>query len=191
MIEKPNLFHRLKLKISGFYRQIKPIMLSHHPACDNFKDHTFHLFKWDFCIGCFITYPSALIMILIGYVSGLFSFLSLGTLLKVGIILLCSYLLSILKITKYKKIKIISKVIIGGGIAFITAFIFALPVLLLGRIVLFLLFLQTGIMFVNGKRALEIRKICKNCEFHSEGDNCPGLYEIFGKFNANKNPREK
>ncbi len=71
-----------KEKFIKHYRALKPILLSHHPLCDEYQggNHTFRLFSKDFCIGCFVTYPTAFLFYVIGYLSGLFSFLSTPTL---------------------------------------------------------------------------------------------------------------
>lgn len=166
----------------GFFRsfknqilRFKPILLSHHPICGKFEEHTFHLFGRDFCIGCFIGFPSGIIMLILGYVLDIFSSLSSISLWIIGLILLSSYLLSIFGLTKYKKIKIASKIFIGGGGAFFIAAIFSYPMMFIIKFILSIILVQVITIVLNLKRWLEIRETCKQCEYKSDWENCPGM----------------
>jgi len=166
-----------KEKIQMHYRALKPILLSHHPLCDKFQggNHTFRLFNKDLCIGCFITYPTALIFYIIGYVSGLFSFFSTPTLWYFGFGGCSIYILSILGLAKKKKIKIFTKIIIGIGIAFCVAALWSLPYTFKTRFILVLLFFMIGHIFINSMRTWDIYKTCNACEYKFDWKNCPGM----------------
>ena len=169
-----------KERIQRHYRALKPILLSHHPLCDEFQggNHTFRLFDKDFCIGCFITYPTALIFYIIGYLSGLFSILSTPNLWYIGFGGCSIYLLSILGLAKKKNIKIFTKIIIGIGIAFCVAAIWSLPYDFVINFILMSLFFMAGHIFINSIRAWHIYKTCKACKYEFDWKICPGMSSI-------------
>jgi hypothetical protein len=169
--KKPTIFK----KIADFFYVMRPIMLSHHPICEEYNDHSFRMFGRDFCIGCFIGYPSAIIALIIGYLSGLF-FLFNGTiLLLIGIVFNLSYLLSIFGLTKRKPIKIVSKILIGIGSAFVIAAIMTIPLLIYLRLFIVLIFTQIVTAIMGLKRQKEMNKICNACEYQNNRNICPGM----------------
>jgi hypothetical protein len=170
---KQSFWQKLKL---GF-KAIKPIITSHHPLCGKFQDHTFHLFGRDWCIGCYIGYPSGILMLLIGYLTGLFAIIPSRLLWTIGGILMSSYLLSIVGLTKIRWIKIVSKIPLGFGAAFVIAAIFSYETKFWVNFLIAFFFLQTFLTIINIKRAIEMRKTCKKCEFKDD-HYCPGMGPI-------------
>ena len=96
-----------------------PLMLSHHPECDRFKEHTLNFGKVHLCIGCFIGYPTAIIGIILISFFKLSSVIHYPTFLIIGIGLLSTFCLSIINLTKFKIIKILQKMLMGIGGSFI------------------------------------------------------------------------
>ena len=93
---------------------MKPFLLSHHPDCDKFAiNHTINVGKYRFCIGCFVGYPTAIIGILAFYFLNLVNLLDSLFLLVIALILLATFFLSPLNLTKIKTIKIIQKFLIN------------------------------------------------------------------------------
>ena len=135
----------------AFFHAIKPIALSHHPLCPQFQDgnHTFMLFGREWCIGCFITYPSAGIVYLFGLFTGIFSQLPIKTLWYIGFSLCGVYIFSIVGLTKWKPVKMVTKAIIGGGIAFCLGAIWQLPYSFSIHLLFTLGFFQAGHFFIN------------------------------------------
>ena len=169
-----------KEKIQRHYRALKPILLSHHPLCDEFQggNHTFRLFNKDFCIGCFITYPTAFIFYIIGYLSGLFSLLSTPNLWYFGFGGCSIYLLSIFGLAKKKTIKIFTKIIIGIGIAFCVAALWSLPYEFGTKFILASIFFMVGHIFINSMRARNLYKTCRACKYDFDWGICPGMSSI-------------
>jgi hypothetical protein len=181
---------KLRTKIKLTFQAIKPIITSHHPLCEQFKDHTFHLFGRDWCIGCYIGYPSGILMLLIGNLTGLFSALSTNTLWIIGGCLMATYILSIVGLTKIRWIKIVSKIPLGFGVAFLIAAIFSYPIQFWISFLLSFFLIQIFISIISIKRAFEMKKTCTACEFESDRNNCPGMHPVMEKLNKIKNKRK-
>ncbi|MEJ2280003.1 MAG: hypothetical protein P8Y70_19990, partial [Candidatus Lokiarchaeota archaeon] len=82
------------IKVKLYLKSLKPIILSHHPKCENFKDHTLNIGSRKFCIGCFVGYPSAIIGFLFLWIISLFFTLNPNSILISAMILLSTLLLS-------------------------------------------------------------------------------------------------
>ncbi|TFG18247.1 MAG: hypothetical protein EU530_09555 [Promethearchaeota archaeon] len=174
------------MKIKLAIQAIKPIITSHHPLCDQYKEHSFHLFGRDWCIGCYIGYPSGILMLLIGYLTGLFQMLETSTLFITGASLMGSYILSVVGLTKIRWIKIFSKIPLGIGAAFLIAGLFSLSGPIWLSFLLSFLLIQIFLTIINVKRALEMKKTCADCEYASNHDKCPGMHPIMEKLNKIK-----
>jgi uncharacterized membrane protein len=110
--------HKKSLKFRDIMSQIRPfapVLISHHPLCPRYSNHTIKIGSVNLCIGCFIGYPSAILSILFWHtiiprlnIASKYYFL-------LGFILFSAQLLSFTKLTENKKIKIIQKFCIGFG----------------------------------------------------------------------------
>ncbi|MHA1339417.1 MAG: hypothetical protein ACTSRZ_04735 [Promethearchaeota archaeon] len=165
-------------KLKDFYWAMQPVFWTHHPTCDKYKGHTIHLFKKDLCIGCFVGIPSAIIMLIIGYIFPIFESFSTTNLIRISIILMSFYLLSIIGLTSYKPLKIVTKVIIGSGAAFFIAAIFSYEMPIFYKVFFTLLFNQAVLFFINAIRGLKMLHKCKKCEFKKNWNDCPGFREV-------------
>ncbi len=173
-------------KIKLALQAIKPIITSHHPLCDQYKEHSFHLFGRDWCIGCYIGYPSGILMLIMGYLTGLFQILEVSALFITGASLMGSYILSIVGLTKIRWIKIFSKIPLGIGAAFLIAGLFSLSGPIWLSFLLSFLLIQIFITIINVKRALEMKKTCAECEYASNHNICPGMHPVMEKLNKIK-----
>ena len=106
-------------KSREFLRNYWPLLLSHHPSCPSYQNHTLNFSKIRLCIGCFIGYPSALLSILLGIFYIYPAFTQKFWLLLIGISLFMFQLLSLTKLTEIKLIKIIQKFSIGFGVGLV------------------------------------------------------------------------
>ena len=100
-----------------FLKKYGHLLLSHHPSCPQYQDHTlnFPKIRLRLCIGCFIGYPSALISILLGIY---FIYPAISQKIYIflfGIFLFLFQFLSLTKLTEIKPIKIIQKFLMGFG----------------------------------------------------------------------------
>lgn len=170
-----------KRKINLLNREdYKSFLLRHHPNCEKFKGHTFKIGKTEFCIGCFIGYPTAFIGILIIYL--LRQVIMFGTefLLITGLILVSSFILSPLHLTKMRNIKIIQKFFIGLGFAFLFWGIWTLPNSFIINLILF--FIIFGIIYaiIMSYHAYSFYRTCKKCEYSLNWEICPGFRKSDG-----------
>ena len=154
---------------------IKSFLFSHHPKCEKFKGHTFKIGNTQFCIGCFIGYPTAFIGILTIYLLELVITFRTEFLLITGMALLSSFILSPLHLTKIRNIKIIQKFFIGLGFAFLFWGIWTLPNSFNINLILF--FIIFGIVYatIMSYHAYRFYKTCKKCEYSLNWEKCPGF----------------
>ncbi len=99
-------------------------LISHHPACEKFKNHTFKIGKVDFCIGCFIGYPAGILAIILGTYFHHKLQISTISLLYVGLFLQSSMGLSLFQISEIKWVKIIQKLFTGFGGGLILLYVY-------------------------------------------------------------------
>lgn len=115
------------IKLFLYIWSFLPLLLSHHPECEEFKDHTLNFKKVKLYIGCFVGYPSTIIGIQVILFFNINFIISSQILIIIGILLMSIILLSPLKQIKKKKQKIVQKIIIGIGGAFLFCGIRRLP----------------------------------------------------------------
>ena len=107
--------HKFFSKLKGFFKNYGSLLLSHHPSCSRYKDHTLNISKIRLCIGCFIGYPSALLSIILGNFLIYPAVSQKIWLLLIGIFMFLFQFLSLTKLTEIKLIKIIQKFLMGWG----------------------------------------------------------------------------
>jgi hypothetical protein len=175
---------RLKL----YFKGIKPLILSHHPSCEKFKDHTFKIGTKDYCIGCFIGYPFAIIGVITIYILNLYTHLGSNLLFITGLILMSSFILSPLKLTNKRSIKIVQKILFNLGGAFLFWWIFFLPNSFIINFILFFFIFSFLLLLVNAYHAFSFYRTCKKCEFSLDWQNCPGFKTLFEYCHSNNLP---
>ena len=121
-------------KNSNLYK----VLISHHPSCIKYKNHTIKIGNWNFCIGCYIGYPAGILALIIGYIFTQNNTISLEFLLFLGFILFSSTILRFFPISEIKGVKIIQKIMIGYGGGSILLFVY-LTSLHSGIVTLFIL----------------------------------------------------
>ena len=170
-------------KLYLYIKCVRPILLSHHPNCEKFgNNHTINIGKYRFCIGCYVGYPTAILGIIILYFSGLLRVFNSDLLFYTALILLSSFILSPLKLTDFKAIKIIQKALIGLGSSFLFWWVFTMPYIIYIRVMIFLLVFGFLITLLNIYHGLNLYMTCKKCEYELDWQNCPGLEEVFNCF---------
>ena len=152
---------------------LNPLLLSHHPNCEKYKDHTFLLGKYRFCIGCFIGYPSSFLVFIIG----IFVFPRYLLLSKISLYLalvgFSTIFLNLFQIFEKKKKKIFHKLLLGASVGIILSYQFVNNSFFdinryLG------LFLSTNVLFIPIMliHGLKMNKICDNCLISEDPLNC-------------------
>ena len=117
MSEKKN---RSKI-LTGFLAILAfwPLLLSHHPECDKFDNHTINMGKVRFCIGCFIGYPTAIIGIILIDLLNISNIIPTDYFFIISIIMISTFFMSPLHLIRVKPVKIIQKFLIGLGSSFL------------------------------------------------------------------------
>jgi hypothetical protein len=162
------------------------ILLSHHPICDNFTSHTLRFGKHRLCIGCFIGYPTALIGIIIIYFLLLFRVLTSSFFFYISFILLSFFILSPLGLTQIKKVKILQKILIGLGSAFLFWHLWTLPNPFVVNFIYFILIFGLLMILLNTYHAYGFYQTCKKCQYALNWEQCPAfskMFECFRKYN--------
>jgi hypothetical protein len=175
---------KIRSKLSETFLVIKSFgsfFLSHHPECESFKGHAIKLGKYEFCIGCFIGYPTSFISIIILGVFKLTESIPSNYLIIFGILFMLTFFLSLTGATKIKVIKIIQKIFIGFGSALIYWGIFSLDFSDSTNFIIFILVFSTIITFLNTYHAYGLYKTCKKCEFQFKWGQCSGFEAIRNK----------
>jgi len=165
-------------KLSETFLVIKSFgsfFLRHHPECENFKGHAIKLRKHEFCIGCFIGYPTSFISIIILGVLKLNESISSNILIIFGILFMSTFFLSLTGVTKIKFIKIIQKIFIGFGSALIFWGIFSLDFPEFTNYVIFLLVFSIILTFLNIYHVYGLYNTCKKCESQFKWGQCSGF----------------
>ncbi len=176
--EMDNHASKLTEHDKGYKQKLKkylPFLLAHHPLCDKFDSHVIKIGKYKYCIGCLFGNSAGLISLILLFVLRNYGVLPEWNFFRLGLIFMLSYLLSILGLTKYRSIKILSKIFIGIGFSFILFSIWTLNypiwVILLGTAFIS----YTCMLPINIKRVWEINKICRSCEYKNEKEECLGF----------------
>ena len=153
-------------------------LLRHHPDCVNFKGHTIKLRKHEFCIGCFIGYPTSFITILILGFFKLNEIIPSNYLINLGILFMSTFFLSFTRVTNIKIVKIIQKIFIGFGSALIFWGIFSLNFTFFINYIIFLLVFSILLTVLNIYHAYGLYNECKKCEFQFKWGQCSGFEAI-------------
>jgi len=152
-----------------------PIILAHHPFCDNFAGHTIQLRGNSVCLGCLFTYPSAVVTIVViialGYLGVSFSYIQL---FGAGVVLfLVALLRKALDIGREnQRLHIIFRMVLGVSLGLVLSSIIVSPDWT-SRIVLIVIIVGVAIIYnvINGRRTMGI---CRSCEQYSEFPFCAG-----------------
>jgi len=171
--KKPSFWQKLK---KG-YLEYKPYLISHHPNCEKFEEHVFKIRDKKFCIGCFVGYPAAILGIGISFPLIYFNLINVWIILGIGILFSFATLLSLTQFPKKRARKILQKLLIGMGSGFIIAslwnfmsFAWYFKILVIwGAIIV----LNIPISIMHYKTH---DKICKNCEWKNNWNECPGFH---------------
>ncbi len=163
---------------TSFKENIKkywPILLAHHPLCEKFDSHVIKIGKNKYCIGCLFGNSAGIISLISLFVLRFYGLLPEWNFIRVGLFLMLSYLLSIFGITKFRSIKIVSKILIGIGFSFILFSIWTLEYPLWVILFATALIMYICMLPINIKRIWEINKICQACEQKNENNECSGF----------------
>lgn len=146
--------------------------LSHHPLCTTFSEDLLQIKGWKLCLGCAITYPVAIFVILgsLWFPYGNWDWELLAT---TGIPLGLLQILSTFGLTKKRALKIFVKITLGLGIGLTALSILKIPLPFPIRMLIFIAATQIA-SIPAGLRARNIKKKCEECAYNAEWGSCPG-----------------
>ena len=168
-----------------FLRVSAPILSSHHPACSEFEGHIFTFKNRTWCIGCTFSsigfFSTAAFFFIIWYFSTILlnvSYLFWGGVAGTTI----SLLSSIFHLTENKKVKALSKNLLGIAFAMVSLAILLNDGDLLnnvaGKAVLIIGLYLAVITLMTIRRILEISHTCEECEYKMRWSKCPGFNNL-------------
>ncbi len=165
-----------KTGILHILKKYKYYIFAHHPKCDKFNNDTFRIGSTEFCIGCFIGYPSALIGIFIGYFAFFLPKFNPIILIAGSFLMMCTILLSFTTLTEIKVVKIFQKFFVGlGSGIFIGTAYFIIPgghLLKIFATLLSILLLNFPIQVLHYRN---MNKKCDACEYEPGWNQCLGF----------------
>ena len=165
----------IKIKKSHDRKEKKwKMILSHHPPCSNFANHTLNIKNFQFCIGCFLGIPSTFL----GFIMGNFllrnpSF-SVKSLFLLGIGFFLVQLFSFTTLTDYKFLKSLQKILIGIGAGFILNSTYNfLSTSFIAKIIIMIVIISIGKFPLHYLHYLKSKRVCNTCNKKWNKDLCP------------------
>ncbi len=171
--------HRSKIKTFFLYvKSFGPLLLSHHPECNRFKEHTLKLGKNRLCIGCFIGYTASVATIVVILALNLNEIVRSQYFLWISIPLLSIFFLSLLNLTENKKVKVTQKISIGTGSALLINWIMLRPYPKNINLIFALITIWVLLIIFNIYHAYGFWKICDSCNTPFNWGYCEGFKRI-------------
>lgn len=156
------------------FKKIAPMLLSHHPPCETYKNHTINLGRLKLCIGCFIGYPSAVFSLFLIKILHDNNPFNLMPILIIGIMLSFAQLLSLTSLPEKKSIKIMQKFFIGTGSGFIVISLYqSLNLSILVKFIVIFSFLFIYLIPIGYLHYRTSVKTCENCKIKDIPGKCP------------------
>jgi hypothetical protein len=174
-------------------RRLVPLLLAHHPDCVYFHDDTYEFLGRRICLGCSVTYPIALLLILSAFFFDWYRNLP-GVFFHQDILLVISLSLGFIQFLKYninkgnRLLAVGSKVTLGFSLGGLMVWVFTLPIPIFLRLLLFgLSYILIQLLGVLRLRSMRMR--CSECVYHGDWEICRGFrsvnrYDEFLKFSS-------
>ncbi len=175
-------------KTTEFLRKIQPVLLSHHPDCDKFKEHSFEIRGVRLCGGCITIYPSITVSLLLLYTINFFQPVFFRYLFFIGLLFIGPKIISILFRSRRKTVKVGANILVGTGIAICIFSIFSFPFPFVMNLFIFIVFFMM-VSSANFLRVKSIMKTCSSCEYHRNWSICPGFKGLYSSIEKNLNEK--
>ncbi|MHA1856073.1 MAG: hypothetical protein ACTSWX_05320 [Promethearchaeota archaeon] len=171
---KKEKIHEILADVYQSLKSVAPMILSHHPPCDTYKNHTINIGRVKLCIGCFVGYPSAILSIFTVYFLFKNKPFNLVPVLLIGILFSFAQLLSLTPLTEKKPIKMLQKFLIGTGSGFIIIFLYiSLQIPEILKLVVIFIFVSIFIIPIGYLHYRTSVKTCENCKIKDIPGKCP------------------
>lgn len=169
---------------------LRSTFVSHHPDCSHYDDHVLKIGALRLCQGCFFMYGS-LALCIIAWVLGHIPKLNWLDSLVLALLLFAPTVFHTLVGLRFRILKIISRLMVGGTIFFSLYSIFSLEGLLKG-FMLYGLFLFLAVFGAFGNLRLQqlVTRCSESCPFGEQLPVCRGLRGTVSKLIAVKGMKE-
>ncbi len=159
-------------------RILGPYRLSHHPFCDQFKDHIYVIKGKKYCRGCVMQYSGMIISFIVLSFGIFFGWLHIQSDIEVGFVLYVLILPTLITsfLIENRKLKDTARFLLG--VSFTLAFVqlvFTPDWVIKGWILLNFL---PGYIYLNKKRGKNNNQTCGICPEKNDEPNCSG-YQIY------------
>ena len=161
-------------KDDTYGEKFKEMLLAHHPDCEAYAADTVSLGGTRLCLGCLLTYPTALIIAIALYLTNASSEVGIGLLFMVGLLFASLQLVSLTGYARKRGVKAAVKLSLGIGIGFGVYAVFSLPIHFLLRWFSFVL-LAGCAGSLSLLRYGNMKKRCSGCEWAGRWARCPGF----------------
>ncbi|MHA1450138.1 MAG: hypothetical protein ACTSP4_12025 [Candidatus Hodarchaeales archaeon] len=181
--------YRLILTNKNLYKAFFSMMLSHHPECDVYSDHSFKIGKIRLCKSCSLAIFSAAIFTPVFLFTPLLELFKSFTTSLIIIMVLSPFMVVYISGKGNNKIRTVSRILFG---------LFALSLLVSTIAVpefqfklLYIVIMATGIMIIAKRRMDKMTGICRECGYNSEFSSCPGFTSLQMLVNETANKLEE
>jgi hypothetical protein len=165
-------------------KSLYPLITSHSPDCTTFEGEFFSIGRVKLCVGCFLSYPLAILFVVLYLVFGNVLGIPFYFYILFGAVFGLFQLLNLLNISNLRVSKIIVKLCLGIGLGMITIGIFTIPIHLIFRILIFIVGMSMA-RSIAGFRLYRIEKICKKCPQYDNWYYCDGFKVVTCKLEKN------
>jgi hypothetical protein len=168
-----------------FLRVSAPILTAHHPSCPEYEGHVFTFRNRTWCIGCTFSsigfFSTAVLFFIIWYYD--IPLLNTFFLFWGGVAgTVVSLLASVFQLTENKKVKALSKSLLGIAFAAVSWAILLndgdLWNNIASKVVLILGLYLVVITLMTVRRTLEISQTCETCKYRMRWSKCPGFTNL-------------
>ena len=163
---------------SLYQRILGPYRISHHPLCENFEKHVYHIRGRKVCRGCFMQYLGVTIAIFLLIIGTYFTWWSGTNEIQIGLILYFLIIPTVITafFMKNRILKDFSRFLLGVSFSVAFSLLIFTPNLLIKTWIL-MNFLP-GYIYLNKRRAQKNNEVCMGCPENQNIPNCSG-YQIY------------
>ncbi|MHA2232282.1 MAG: hypothetical protein ACXAB4_07310 [Candidatus Hodarchaeales archaeon] len=154
---------------------LRPQLLSHHPNCSHYDDHVLQIGSARICQGCFFMYGGLAFFIIVWMRGGIPTLKWLDS-LAIALLLFIPTVIHTLIGLRFRILRILGRLMLGGTIFFSFYSIFSLEGILRGFIVYaIILFLGVFGLFGSVRMQREVSRCRASCPFDEQLPACRGL----------------
>lgn len=164
--------HRMMINI---LRATFPYLLSHHPHCDRYGNDVFKIGRLRLCKGCYITYPTILLVMVFSCLSGIvhrypwYSFA--GTGMVIGSFEFISLFFDV------GGYRMVIKFLLGLGVGLVIVGVYLMPIgIYYSTLIIMMLVVLANLIYMI--RWKKFKKKCLACPHEMDWENCPGFREM-------------